>query len=76
MGMPPSQIRESMVKIAAGELVSGYPERFPNRLWLRCSAVFNKLPEAGRSVAPAEGQPGPAPEGTLTGTKGGQGQPG
>jgi len=36
-------------EIAAGEVVSGYPA-IPNRLWLRCSAVFNKLPELARSV--------------------------
>ncbi|MCP9772796.1 UDP-3-O-(3-hydroxymyristoyl)glucosamine N-acyltransferase [Synechococcus sp. Tobar12-5m-g] len=36
-------------EIAAGEVVSGYPA-IPNRLWLRCSAVFNKLPELSRSV--------------------------
>ena len=36
-------------EIAAGEVVSGYPA-IPNRLWLRCSAVFNRLPELARSV--------------------------
>jgi len=36
-------------EIAAGEVVSGYPA-IPNRLWLRCSAVFTKLPELSRSV--------------------------
>ncbi len=35
--------------VAAGEVVSGYPA-IPNRLWLRCSAVFNKLPEMARSL--------------------------
>ncbi len=35
--------------IAAGEVVSGYPA-IPNRLWLRCSAAFSKLPELARSV--------------------------
>ena len=36
-------------EIAAGEVVSGYPA-IPNRLWLRCSAAFNKLPEMARTV--------------------------
>ncbi|AFY27921.1 UDP-3-O-(3-hydroxymyristoyl)glucosamine N-acyltransferase [Cyanobium gracile] len=36
-------------EIAAGEVVSGYPA-IPNRLWLRCSAVFNKLPEMARTL--------------------------
>ncbi len=36
-------------EVAAGEVVSGYPA-IPNRLWLRCSAVFNKLPEMARSL--------------------------
>jgi UDP-3-O-[3-hydroxymyristoyl] glucosamine N-acyltransferase len=31
-------------EVAAGEVVSGYPA-IPNRLWLRCSAAFSKLPE-------------------------------
>lgn len=35
--------------VAAGEVVSGYPA-IPNRLWLRCSAVFSKLPEMARTV--------------------------
>ena len=35
--------------VAAGEVVSGYPA-IPNRLWLRCSAVFNKLPDMARSL--------------------------
>ncbi len=30
--------------ISSGEIVSGFPA-IPNRLWLRCSAAFNKLPE-------------------------------
>jgi UDP-3-O-[3-hydroxymyristoyl] glucosamine N-acyltransferase len=36
-------------EIAAGEVVSGYPA-IPNRLWLRCSAAFNKLPEMARTL--------------------------
>ena len=36
-------------EVAAGEVVSGYPA-IPNRLWLRCSAVFSKLPELARTV--------------------------
>ena len=35
--------------MAAGEVVSGYPA-IPNRLWLRCSAAFSKLPELARTV--------------------------
>jgi UDP-3-O-[3-hydroxymyristoyl] glucosamine N-acyltransferase len=36
-------------EVAAGEVVSGYPA-IPNRLWLRCAAAFNKLPEMARTV--------------------------
>ena len=36
-------------EVAAGEVVSGYPA-IPNRLWLRCSAAFSKLPELARTV--------------------------
>ena len=36
-------------EIAAGEVVSGYPA-IPNRLWLRCSAAFSKLPEMAKSL--------------------------
>jgi UDP-3-O-[3-hydroxymyristoyl] glucosamine N-acyltransferase len=35
--------------VAAGEVVSGYPA-IPNRLWLRCSAAFSKLPEMARTL--------------------------
>jgi UDP-3-O-[3-hydroxymyristoyl] glucosamine N-acyltransferase len=35
--------------VPAGEVVSGYPA-IPNRLWLRCSAAFSKLPEMARSL--------------------------
>jgi UDP-3-O-[3-hydroxymyristoyl] glucosamine N-acyltransferase len=40
-------------EVAAGEVVSGYPA-IPNRLWLRCSAVFNKLPELARAMRQLE----------------------
>ena len=36
-------------EVASGEVVSGYPA-IPNRLWLRCSAAFSKLPELARTV--------------------------
>ena len=36
-------------EVAAGEVVSGYPA-IPNRLWLRCSAAFSKLPEMAKSL--------------------------
>jgi len=35
--------------VAAGAVVSGYPA-MDNKLWLRCSAVFNKLPEIAKAV--------------------------
>jgi UDP-3-O-[3-hydroxymyristoyl] glucosamine N-acyltransferase len=41
-------------EIAAGEVVSGYPA-IPNRLWLRCSAAFNKLPEMARTLRKLNG---------------------
>ena len=40
-------------EVAAGEVVSGYPA-IPNRLWLRCSAAFNKLPELARAIRQLE----------------------
>ena len=40
-------------EVAAGEVVSGYPA-IPNRLWLRCSAAFNKLPELARAIRTLE----------------------
>ena len=40
-------------EVAAGEVVSGYPA-IPNRLWLRCSAVFNKLPDLARATRQLE----------------------
>jgi len=42
-------------EVAAGEVVSGYPA-IPNRLWLRCSAAFNKLPELTKVVRSLEKQ--------------------
>ena len=40
-------------EVAAGEVVSGYPA-IPNRLWLRCSAAFSKLPELARAIRALE----------------------
>ena len=42
-------------EVAAGEVVSGYPA-IPNRLWLRCSAAFNKLPEMTRTLRRLQAQ--------------------
>jgi len=36
-------------EIEAGAVVSGYPA-ISNRLWLRCSAAFNKLPEMAKTL--------------------------
>lgn len=38
--------------VAAGQIVSGYPA-IENRRWLRCVAMFNKLPELGKAVRKA-----------------------
>ncbi len=35
--------------IKAGEVVSGFPA-IPNKLWLRCSANFKKLPELAKAI--------------------------
>jgi len=35
--------------VAAGAVVSGYPA-IDNKLWLRCAALFNKLPEIARAL--------------------------
>jgi len=43
-------------EVAAGEVVSGYPA-IPNRLWLRCSAVFNKLPDLAKAIRALEKSP-------------------
>jgi UDP-3-O-[3-hydroxymyristoyl] glucosamine N-acyltransferase len=40
-------------EVAPGEVVSGYPA-IPNRLWLRCSAAFNKLPELAKAIRSLE----------------------
>ena len=36
-------------EVASGEVVSGYPA-ISNRLWLRCSAAFAKLPELTKQI--------------------------
>jgi UDP-3-O-[3-hydroxymyristoyl] glucosamine N-acyltransferase len=36
-------------EVGAGEVVSGYPA-IPNRLWLRCSAAFSRLPEMAKTL--------------------------
>jgi len=35
--------------VAAGAVVSGYPA-IDNKLWLRCSAVFRRLPEIAKDL--------------------------
>ena len=35
--------------VPAGAVVSGYPA-IDNKLWLRCSAIFNKLPELAKAL--------------------------
>jgi UDP-3-O-[3-hydroxymyristoyl] glucosamine N-acyltransferase len=47
--------------VPAGQVVSGYPA-IDNKLWLRCVAVFNRLPDlarALRAVAPSANKNGP-----------------
>jgi UDP-3-O-[3-hydroxymyristoyl] glucosamine N-acyltransferase len=41
--------------VAPGAIVSGYPA-IDNKLWLRCSAVFNKLPEIAKLVRSLAGR--------------------
>lgn len=41
--------------VAAGAVVSGYPA-IDNKLWLRCSAVFNKLPEIVKAMRAKAGK--------------------
>jgi UDP-3-O-[3-hydroxymyristoyl] glucosamine N-acyltransferase len=48
-------------EVAAGEVVSGYPA-IPNRLWLRCSAAFNKLPEMAKALRKLQPKESSAPE--------------
>lgn len=45
-------------EVAAGEVVSGYPA-ISNRLWLRSSAVFNKLPDLAKALRRLEKQAKP-----------------
>jgi UDP-3-O-[3-hydroxymyristoyl] glucosamine N-acyltransferase len=40
--------------VPAGATVSGYPA-IDNKLWLRCSAVFNKLPELAKAIRRSSG---------------------
>ena len=35
--------------VPAGAVVSGYPA-IDNKLWLRCSAIFNKLPDLAKAL--------------------------
>jgi UDP-3-O-[3-hydroxymyristoyl] glucosamine N-acyltransferase len=44
-------------EVGAGEVVSGYPA-IPNRLWLRCAAAFNKLPDLARALRQLEKRAG------------------
>lgn len=44
-------------EVAAGEVVSGFPA-IPNRLWLRCSASFNKLPELVKALRQLQARQG------------------
>jgi UDP-3-O-[3-hydroxymyristoyl] glucosamine N-acyltransferase len=41
--------------VAAGKTVSGYPA-IDNRLWLKCSAVFQKLPELAKALRRTSGE--------------------
>ena len=41
--------------VAAGAVVSGYPA-VDNKLWLRCVAVFNRLPEIARALRKKDGE--------------------
>lgn len=41
--------------VAAGAVVSGYPA-MDNKLWLRCVAVFNRLPEIARALRRKENE--------------------
>jgi UDP-3-O-[3-hydroxymyristoyl] glucosamine N-acyltransferase len=42
--------------VAAGSVVSGYPA-IDNKLWLRCSAAFHRLPELMKAVRPGSKAP-------------------
>jgi len=37
--------------VAAGAVVSGYPA-MDNKLWLRCVALFQRLPEMAKKLRP------------------------
>jgi UDP-3-O-[3-hydroxymyristoyl] glucosamine N-acyltransferase len=41
--------------VVAGAVVSGYPA-IDNKLWLRCCAVFSRLPEIARAVRGASAE--------------------
>ena len=41
--------------VAAGAVVSGYPA-MDNKLWLRCVAVFNRLPEIASALRRKDGE--------------------
>ena len=41
--------------VAPGQIVSGYPA-IENKLWLRCAAVFSKLPEMAKTLRRMEGR--------------------
>jgi UDP-3-O-[3-hydroxymyristoyl] glucosamine N-acyltransferase len=48
--------------VEAGQMVSGYPA-IENRLWLKCSAVFKRLPEILKRLEALEKPPGKLPSG-------------
>jgi UDP-3-O-[3-hydroxymyristoyl] glucosamine N-acyltransferase len=50
--------------VPAGQVVSGYPA-IENKLWLRCVAAFNRLPELARAVR-AGSRPAGANQGVKT----------
>ena len=41
--------------VAAGKVISGYPA-MENRLWLKCCALFSRLPELNRSITKIQQQ--------------------
>jgi UDP-3-O-[3-hydroxymyristoyl] glucosamine N-acyltransferase len=49
MGVGASATAQSGIPndVAAGAIVSGYPA-IDNKLWLRCVALFNRMPEIAR----------------------------
>lgn len=48
--------------VEAGKLISGYPA-IDNKQWLRCVAVFNRLPQIAKSLRELESKPAPAARG-------------